>query len=384
MENPLPEIQTQTVDVSAIQFTQVPNPLGLPEWGIPPQSWDIIATMVLGVIAVWAKETWNHYDDKNPRITNLLKMARMIIPGIFAGFLGGELAGVTGNEEYTWLFALVIGYSGTPAMDMITEAVLGLMKKLMHSMSITPNEKSDTIKAYEEPKETIVGSTNNSTSSSANVVSNSSGSTPDKLTGGVPEVSRSEPLNDNSNSRGVLFGVKDTEHFKASEILDSGTAKKLVSEGRLTVEQTMPKPEQAESINWLMDNIIEPIRRDYGKPLRINSTFRAPMVNEIIGGSKTSDHMCPPGKAACDIEPVDASLGEDFAVWVWNNRMKYPIKQCIWEFPDASGTPSWIHLAGDRHDTTPNYSLLVAVKENGRTVYKPADETTLNKYNINV
>ena len=173
-----------------------------------------------------------------------------------------------------------------------------------------------------------------------------------------------------------------TPHFTWKEILASGTADKLVAEGKLTREQTLPNEEQQKNIIYLFENVIEPIRVAYGKPMRIHSTFRALSVNTIIGGSKNSDHMCAGGRAACDLEPVDDSLAEDFSIWLWKNLKNYPIRQTIWEFPDANGKCQWQHIASDRLDPTPDYSLLIAVKEGGITVYKPMTEQVMKKYNI--
>lgn len=175
-----------------------------------------------------------------------------------------------------------------------------------------------------------------------------------------------------------------TPNFTWKEVLASDTADKLVREGKLTREQTLPNEEQRKNIQFLFDKVIQPIRIAYGKPLKINSVFRAPAVNELIGGAKKSDHMCAGGTAACDFEPTDASLGEDFAEWVWKNRKSYPIKQYIAEFPDASGCPQWVHISCDRLDPTPDYKMMIAVKENGATVYKDATPEVAKRYGIDL
>lgn len=173
-----------------------------------------------------------------------------------------------------------------------------------------------------------------------------------------------------------------TPNFTWAEVLKSETHASLIAQGKMTLAQTLPNEEQQKNIIYLFEKVIQPIRIAYGKPLKLNNVFRSPTSNVIIGGAKNSDHMCNGGRAAVDIEPTDASLGEDFALWVFKNQKNYPIRQFIIEFPDANGTPSWCHIASDRLDNEADHNLLIAVKENGATVYKPATTEILKKYKV--
>lgn len=60
---------------------------------------------------------------------------------------------------------------------------------------------------------------------------------------------------------------------------------------------------------------------------RINSAYRAPSVNQAVGGSQTSQH---PNGLAADITPVGLT-NRDLATWLWKNRASYPeLDQVIW------------------------------------------------------
>lgn len=50
------------------------------------------------------------------------------------------------------------------------------------------------------------------------------------------------------------------------------------------------------NINALVDNILDPLRARIARPIIITSGYRCQRVNELVGGSKTSQHLL--GKAA--------------------------------------------------------------------------------------
>ena len=52
-----------------------------------------------------------------------------------------------------------------------------------------------------------------------------------------------------------------------------------------------PTPEAAENLKQLVNNVLDPLRDAYGKPIRVNSGYRSPALNAAVKGSKTSQHM---------------------------------------------------------------------------------------------
>ena len=50
------------------------------------------------------------------------------------------------------------------------------------------------------------------------------------------------------------------------------------------------------NINALVNNVLDPLRARIGRPIIITSGYRSQRVNELVGGSKTSQHLL--GKAA--------------------------------------------------------------------------------------
>lgn len=53
------------------------------------------------------------------------------------------------------------------------------------------------------------------------------------------------------------------------------------------------KPDKVAESNLikLVENVLDPLREKYGKPIKINSGYRSPLVNAAVGGAKNSDHL---------------------------------------------------------------------------------------------
>ena len=95
----------------------------------------------------------------------------------------------------------------------------------------------------------------------------------------------------------------------------------------------------------------------------INSGYRGPDLNKAVGGSATSQHC--KGQAV-DIE-VPGVANYDVAEWIKDNL---DFDQVILEFytpgiPDSG----WVHVSYNNTGEQ-RKSVLTAMKENGKTVYK--------------
>ena len=74
------------------------------------------------------------------------------------------------------------------------------------------------------------------------------------------------------------------EFFTKSELTRSDTA-------RIRGIDNTPTPEASAALDALMWNVLDPIRRMWGKPIIVNSGYRCPKLNATVGGSATSQHM---------------------------------------------------------------------------------------------
>lgn len=63
-----------------------------------------------------------------------------------------------------------------------------------------------------------------------------------------------------------------------------------------------------ENVKALVENVLDPLREKYGKPIRVNSGYRCPKHNLAVGGASRSQHLL--GEAA-DIAPVSSFRVQD-------------------------------------------------------------------------
>ena len=150
--------------------------------------------------------------------------------------------------------------------------------------------------------------------------------------------------------------MKLSANFSLAEMTKSDTAL------RLDMDNT-PGDEEIANMIALAENVLQKVRDHYGKGVKVNSGFRHPDVNAKVGGSKTSDHC--KGQAA-DIE-IPGVANADLAQWIVDNC---DFRQVILEFytpgiPDSG----WVHVSYVPGDN--KKQVLTAMKENGKTVYKP-------------
>src|SRR4051812_12284280 len=85
------------------------------------------------------------------------------------------------------------------------------------------------------------------------------------------------------------LAVNLSEHFTYAEMIYSPTA---IRHG---IDNTPPQEARSNLFN-LCNKVLEVIRRKLNTTTRISSGFRCKLLNTIIGGSDTSQHM--DGKAA--------------------------------------------------------------------------------------
>ena len=149
--------------------------------------------------------------------------------------------------------------------------------------------------------------------------------------------------------------VKLSTNFSLQEFTKSQTA---IRQG---LDNT-PNDEHLASATALFENVVQKVRDNFGVTV-INSGYRGPALNTAVGGSSNSQH--------CKGEAVDIECpgtgNYDVAKWIKDNL---DFDQLILEFytpgiPDSG----WVHVSykseGNRK------SILTAMKENGKTVYKP-------------
>ncbi len=123
------------------------------------------------------------------------------------------------------------------------------------------------------------------------------------------------------------------KYFSITELVESQTGRR-----HNVREQFGPPKSVTDSLQKLVDNILDPLREKYGKPIKISSGYRSPRVNSIVGGAKNSQHLI--GEAA-DIQAID---GNNAALFNLIKEMKLPFDQLIWEY-GTTENPAWVHVS---------------------------------------
>jgi zinc D-Ala-D-Ala carboxypeptidase len=141
-----------------------------------------------------------------------------------------------------------------------------------------------------------------------------------------------------------------------------------ISYNEATVSQTAlnrgidntPNQMALNCMKKVAESCFEPLRKWYGKPIRINSFYRSPELNTAIGGSANSQHSFG--------EAIDISTVNDNKILFDWLRKNVEFDQLLWEFGD-NNNPAWIHISYT--ERRPNrQQVLRVVRENGKTVYK--------------
>ena len=95
--------------------------------------------------------------------------------------------------------------------------------------------------------------------------------------------------------------------------------------------------EAEENLRSLVEQVLDPLREAYGRPIHVNSGYRCPRLNRLVGGSPNSQHMR--GEAA-DIRPVvgnEADLPELARLLIDNGK-----------FDQLIIYPTFIHVSWKR------------------------------------
>ena len=127
-----------------------------------------------------------------------------------------------------------------------------------------------------------------------------------------------------------------------------------------------PSPEQIENLKALTQNILQPVRAQFDKPLIISSGFRCAQLCIEIGSSINSQHCADNESAAADFE-IWGTDNEVLATWI---KSELEFDQLILEFW-KKGEPSsgWVHCSFSRNQN--RQQSLRAAREDGKTKYRP-------------
>lgn len=161
-------------------------------------------------------------------------------------------------------------------------------------------------------------------------------------------------------------------HFTLHEFLRSQTAER---NDEWREEQFNPPDKVVESLEYLVETAIQPVRNALSYPIRVSSGYRSPQVNDAVGSTPTSQHLI--GEAG------DLGVSRNFLSdpqtalirWRIEEQIRektgfevrhgvnanfylfaliclklegFDIDQLIHEFGQDFGQPAWVHVAASR------------------------------------
>ena len=138
-----------------------------------------------------------------------------------------------------------------------------------------------------------------------------------------------------------------SEHFTLKEMLVSSKAANHKPEPIPNI----PLKCHITALQNLVDRTLEPLREHLGLPIQVNSGYRCEMVNKLVGGMRTSQHL--KGEAA-DItiprrsRPFAHSTDEQAARLIYSYAKQYAdYDQLILEHYTASNGREvwWLHIS---------------------------------------
>lgn len=128
--------------------------------------------------------------------------------------------------------------------------------------------------------------------------------------------------------------IKISKNFKLSEFTSSKTAEKQKIDNE-------PNAQERANIYTLVTEILQPIRDEFGKSIKINSGYRSKRLNNVVGGSETSQHLT--GSAA-DITTYDSNDELFKLILQMIDDGDITVGQLIHEYGSDS-YPAWIHIS---------------------------------------
>lgn len=117
------------------------------------------------------------------------------------------------------------------------------------------------------------------------------------------------------------------KYFSIEELCKSDTA---TARG---IDNT-PNDEVKANLEALIENVLDPLREAYGKPIYVNSGYRCSELNKIVRGVDNSFHT---KGYACDIDMGDKEDNQPIFDYIKDNL---PFTELGWE-----GNGRWVHVA---------------------------------------
>ena len=119
-----------------------------------------------------------------------------------------------------------------------------------------------------------------------------------------------------------------SKHITLLEATESATALRMGI-------NNVPNEVELDAMKYVSENLFEPIREWYDKPIKINSFYRCLALNKAVNGSKTSGHVLG---NSIDISGGNKAENKKIFDFIKTSGLNYD--QVILEFGGV-----WVHIS---------------------------------------
>ncbi len=147
------------------------------------------------------------------------------------------------------------------------------------------------------------------------------------------------------------MAIKLSEHFTYEEMVASATAKRLGL-------SNAPDAKSLDNLKRLCQDVLEPLRVKWGRPIVVNSAYRSPAVNKAVGGAKNSDHRFG---AAADIRTTTNTREDNRKLFNLAVRMANEGEIECRQIIDEYGY-QWVHISINHADNSAKINQVLHLK----------------------
>ena len=118
--------------------------------------------------------------------------------------------------------------------------------------------------------------------------------------------------------------------------------------------KNIPTPNVLKRMVLVANNVFQPIRDHFNTPIRVSSFFRNTKVNQLVGGSLSSQHI---SGEAIDLQGTNGLTNAEIFYFVKDNL---DFDQLIWEHGTIN-EPAWVHVSYRSFDRGKNRKQVFAI-----------------------
>lgn len=148
-----------------------------------------------------------------------------------------------------------------------------------------------------------------------------------------------------------------SKNFSLAELTRSDAAKRADL-------ANVPDGAGIEKLKALCRYVLEPVRAEFARPVRVNSGYRSGQVNRLVGGVASSQHV------RCEAVDLEVPGISNLAVadWIAEGGLPAGFDQLILEaYTRGQPASGWVHVSWVPNDR--RRQVLTMVRQGGRNVY---------------